>query len=240
MLELTIALALFVALHSIPAIPAIRARLIAAIGHRAYIVVYSIVSTAVLAWLFAAALRTDYIELWPPAAWQAWVTLVAAPLGIFLVLAGLMSRNPLSVSLRPASTGNTTSGAQKTPPPPGRIVAITRHPVLWGFLIWSLGHLVPNGDLRSLVLFGGFAAFSAGGLAIMERRARRKFGPQWPDIRRQSSVLPFAAALDGRTRLGIDAPMMIAATLTAAIVLRLLTGGHAWMVGADPLALAFS
>ena len=35
--------------------------------------------------------------------------------------------------------------------------------MLWGFAVWALGHLVANGDLRSLILFGGFALWYAGG-----------------------------------------------------------------------------
>ena len=34
------------------------------------------------------------------------------------------------------------------------IVTTTRHPVLWGFLIWAVAHLPPNGDVVSIVLFG--------------------------------------------------------------------------------------
>lgn len=52
MLELVAALSLFVALHSIPAAPAVRGRLIAAIGRPAYFGAYSVVSLLTLAWVF--------------------------------------------------------------------------------------------------------------------------------------------------------------------------------------------
>jgi len=228
MLDLAMAFALFIALHSIPAMPHIRRRLVAAVGHRAYLIAYSLVSIAVLGWLFKAALAIDYVEIWAPAPWQIWVTLIAAPIGLLLVVAGLLSRNPLSISLR--------SGPGDT----GAIVAITRHPVLWGFLLWALGHLVANGDVRSVVLFGGFAAFAAGGLFMLDRRARKTLGANWDVAARASSILPFRAILEGRAAVRADLPMAAAAVCTALISLWLLAGdGHVLLIGVDPLAMAF-
>ncbi len=228
MTELILAFALFLALHSIPARPAVRGKLISLLGHKAYIALYSVASVAVLAWLFHAALNTDYIELWAPAPWQAWITLVFAPMGIFLVLAGLFSPNPYSISFRRVGESE------------GAIVAVTRHPVLWGFLLWSLSHLAPNGDLRSLLVFGGFAVFSAGGFLLLERRARKRMGVQWAARSRRSSIIPFAILMNGKVKLRWDVPMTAASFLSFAIVAWLLAGGHAQLFAADPLVLALS
>jgi uncharacterized membrane protein len=43
---------------------------------------------------------------------------------------------------------------------PSRLRQLIRHPQLTGVLLWSLAHIVLNGDSRSLVLFGGMAAWS--------------------------------------------------------------------------------
>lgn len=221
MTQLLAALAAFVALHSVPALPALRARLIARLGRGPYLAFYSLASLLSLAWVFHAALAMDTVLLWGTAPWQGHLTLVAAPLGLFLVIAGLISPNPASITLR--------RGAR-----PGAIVAVSRHPVLWGFLAWALGHLAPNGDLGSLVLFGGLALFSAAGLAVLDRRARRRLGSDWPGFAAATSVLPFAAALGGRTRLSLDRPLLLAAALTALATWALLAGGHAALFGADP------
>jgi uncharacterized membrane protein len=223
--EVLLAFAFFLALHSIPALPAVRANLVGLVGHRAYISLYSIASVIALAWLFHAALQLDYVEIWAPAPWQAWVTLVLAPIGIFLVLAGLFSANPFSISFR------------KTRDNADAIVGVTRHPVLWGFLFWSLAHLAPNGDLRALILFGGLALFSALGFLMLERRARKRWGGRWEVLSSRSSVLPFAAILGGRAPLRLDAPIAAAVLLTVLITAWLLLGGHAVLFGADPLLL---
>lgn len=222
MTNLLIALGVFLALHSVPAIAPIRAGAIAVLGRRTYLGLYSLISVLVLAWVFQAALTTDYIPLWQPAGWQAKVTLVTAPIGVFLVLAGLASANPLSITLRQDAR-------------PGAITTVTRHPVLWGFLFWSLGHLVPNGDLRSLILFGGLALFTVSGFALLDRRARKRLAARWDQMSRASSLLPFAAALSGRNRLRVDGPLLLSALLAAAITAWLLLGGHVLLFGADPL-----
>jgi len=43
---------------------------------------------------------------------------------------------------------------------PGNFRRITRHPMLWSITLWSAGHLLANGDLASVLVFGGFGTFS--------------------------------------------------------------------------------
>lgn len=225
MTNLLIALTVFLALHSIPALPPVRAGAISLLGRRTYLMIYSLVSIVVLGWVFQAALATDYIPLWQPAGWQAKVTIVTAPLGLFLVLAGLASPNPMSVSIRPDVA-------------PGAITSVTRHPVMWGFLLWSVGHLVPNGDLRSLILFGGLSLFTLAGLLMLDRRARKRLGDDWAPMSRTHSMIPFAAILKGHNRLPIDRPMIVSAAIAVVVTWWLLAGGHAALFGADPLLAA--
>ena len=58
---------------------------------------------------------------------------------------------------------------------PTHIRAVLRHPMLLGLLVWALAHLAANGDLASVVLFGGFAAFAV--LAALSAAARGKNPP---------------------------------------------------------------
>lgn len=217
---LLIALLLFLALHSIPAIPPLRAGAVALLGRRTYLSLYSLVSLLSLGFLFHAGLNTPYVELWTPAGWQAAITLVLSPLGLFFVLAGLLSPNPLSITLRAGEA-------------PGAIVTITRHPVLWGFTLWSLGHVIVNGDLRSLVLFGGLGLFSVGGFFMLDRRARHRLGPAFAEMARHAPLIPFTGA-DNRLPKP-DAALVIAAVLAGLSTWALLAGGHAALFGADPL-----
>ncbi|WP_199562514.1 NnrU family protein [Pelagibacterium lacus] len=224
MLHLALALAVFLILHLIPVIPGMRDRMIERLGRPGYIALHSVLSTLTLIWLILATLWAPVVVLWPMAGWQAWVTIGLMPVALFLLVAGLISPNPLSLSLRPGAT-DTRSG----------IARITRHPVFWGALLWALSHIPPNGDLRSVLLFGSMAALAAAGFALGDRRARRKLGARWDALAATSSVIPFLAMAQGRTRLRIDLPMVIAALLAAGLSAWLLHGGHAALFGVDPL-----
>ncbi len=225
MIQFIAALALFLALHSVPAIPGIRQRLIAKLGRRPYLALYSLASLVCLFWVFHAAFGLDYVELWPPAAWQGWVTLIAAPIALFLLTAGLISPNPVSITFRKGEAR------------PGAIVAITRHPVLWGFILWAGSHVLANGDLRSLMLFGILGLFGALGIFTTERRSRRRLGDDWQEFAATTSIVPFVAIISGRARLQIDIPMLIGFLTAALITAWLLWGGHAVLFGVDPLVL---
>lgn len=45
-------------------------------------------------------------------------------------------------------------------PKKGRLLNGMRHPMLAGFSLWAVAHLLVNGDLASIVLFGGLLAWS--------------------------------------------------------------------------------
>jgi len=219
------AFVVFLLLHSIPAVPSIRSEIIARVGRPIYFAGYSMVSVVALAWLFSSALSLDYIPLWHVRPWHAVVTFILAPMGGFLVLAGLTSSNPLSVSIRSSEE-------------PGAVVQISRHPVLWGFALWALGHIAANGDLRSVLLFGGFALFSLAAIPMIENRAKRRLGERWQSLAANTSIVPLSGFLFARQQPVIDLPMSIAAAIATALTVWLLFGGgHALLFGADPVVI---
>ena len=59
--------------------------------------------------------------------------------------------------------------------PPGKIAAAAKHPMLAGVKIWAFAHLLVNGDVRSIALFGGLLAF-----AVIDRIALKKRGAPTP------------------------------------------------------------
>ena len=173
MLEFLLALLVFLAAHSIPARPALRSRFVALLGERTYLVLYSLLSIALLAWLISAAVRAPVIPLWPTALWSYHLALALMLPASWLLAGGLLSPNPLSVSL---------SRRPFEPRRPG-IVGLVRHPVMWGFALWALVHTLANGDLVSLIMFGGFLAFSLAGMKLVDRRRRRQLGTEWDRLR---------------------------------------------------------
>lgn len=50
-----------------------------------------------------------------------------------------------------------------------RVTRLTRHPQLIGFSLWAFAHLLVNGDLPSLVLFGGLLVWALVEIALINR-----------------------------------------------------------------------
>jgi uncharacterized membrane protein len=82
------------------------------------------------------------------------------------------------------------------------MVRITRHPFLWGVALWALVHLIVNGDLAGLILFGALLVLALGGTVSIDAKRRRAFGEQWTQFAAVTSCVPFAAIAAGRNRLG--------------------------------------
>ena len=49
----------------------------------------------------------------------------------------------------------------------GRARTWLRHPMLIGVLVWTIAHLMVNGDVASIVLFGGMALWSVASMVII-------------------------------------------------------------------------
>lgn len=167
MIQFFLAIGVFLAAHVLPAATGLRGVLIGKIGRPAYLATYSLVSLATIAWVVVAALAAPYIALWPPGPATALVPIVAMIPASILLAGGLWQPSPLSVSFR---------GGLPDPRRAG-LVAQFRHPVLWGFFLWAASHLVANGDVVGVILFGSLALFSLAGMKRMERRAQERLSP---------------------------------------------------------------
>ena len=167
--EYAAAWAVFLLTHAIPVRPPARPWLVARLGQAGFGLAYSLLSVAVLAWLIGAAARAPHVDLWPRAEWQNHVTLMAMVLACLMLALAVGRPNPFSFG-----------GAQNDrfdPDLPG-IVGLGRHPVLAALMLWSLGHVAPNGDLAHVLMFGGFAGFALLGMAMIDRRRRRELGAE--------------------------------------------------------------
>ncbi|MEO1549223.1 MAG: NnrU family protein [Pseudomonadota bacterium] len=83
----------------------------------------------------------------------------------------------------------------------GRARTWLRHPMLMGVLVWGLAHLLVNGDLASMILFGGLAAWSVGNMVLINRRegawVRPDPGPVAGDLRLLAITLVLYGVIGG-------------------------------------------
>ncbi len=217
--EFAAALVLFLLSHAVPVRPPVRPWLVARLGARGYFIAYSLLSLALLGWLIVAAARAPYVEVIPPAGWLRWVPVLVMPLACLLAVVGVAGGNPLSIG---------GIGKERFDPDRPGVLALTRHPLLLAILLWALAHLPANGDLAHVILFGLFAAFSALGMAAIDRRYRRALGEEtWASLARNTARLSLRGALQIR-----PAPGQIAA---AGLLYAVLIWLHPAIIGVSPL-----
>lgn len=152
MLALAVGLALFLGTHMLTTRRTLRAELIGRFGEQRFKGLYSLASLggfALLIYGFGAYRSAGYVDVWtPPRALAHLAFLLNLP--VFVLLAA-------------------------TYLPAGWIKAKTRHPMLLAIKCWALAHLLVNGDLGSMLLFGSFLAWAA--YARMSMRERGDEAP---------------------------------------------------------------
>ncbi len=147
-------LAIFLGVHLLPAMPPARLALVARWGDRRYRAVFSLASAAGLALIVAGyALSGDRVRIFDPLPIARTLAPYAMTLS-FILLAAANMRGHLRHRLR--------------------------HPMLLGVLVWSLVHLLANGDRAGTLLFGGFLAYALVDLASATGRgAVKSFDPMF-------------------------------------------------------------
>ncbi len=92
-----------------------------------------------------------------------------AGLGFALMVWGYGLARPSTLVFTPPSWGMHVTMALMLPAlilllaaygPYGYIKKKLKHPMLWGITLWSFGHLLANGEMNSLILFGSFLAYA--------------------------------------------------------------------------------
>jgi uncharacterized membrane protein len=222
-IELFAAMALFLVSHRIPAWIGVKDRLTIALGPRGYTAAFSAVSLLLLWWLIVAAGRAPFVPLWDPEPWHRWAVNIAMPLAAALAAFGVAAPNPFAFEGR--ATGF-------DPARPG-IAGVTRQPLLWALALWAGAHLLPNGDLAHVLLFGPFLLLALAGMPMVERRRRRALGDaEWSRLTARTGLVPLAALVAGRWRpRGLPPLLRLAIALGAWAVLWHL---HAPLIGVWP------
>jgi uncharacterized membrane protein len=185
MTNLVIATAAFLATHFVTSTP-LRPALVRAMGEWPYRGVYSLVAFVTLGWMIWAYVAAPRELLW--SGWRQ-ITSIVMPFAFVLIACGYW-RNPTMVG---------ADKLLKSDDPARGVIRITRHPIMWGVMLWAAAHMLARGDLKSLVFFGAFVALAAVGTLAMDRRKRSN--PDWPRFAAVTSHIPLVAIAQGRNRL---------------------------------------
>ncbi len=195
MMVLIVGLILFLGIHLLPTQPELRDGLRERIGAGPYRILFGALSFAGLVVIILGFHKLQINPgknpvLWDPPVWTRHIAVTLMLPAIILFVASLI---------------------------PSRIRTVTRHPMLIAIKIWALAHLLANGDLASLLLFGSFLAFAVfDRISLKQRAALSPPAPAKP-----------VSALN-------DVAVVVAG---AALYAWLLMGGHQWLIGVAPIPL---
>jgi uncharacterized membrane protein len=133
---LVVGLVAFIGAHVFVSLRGPRAAVIAHVGEGPYKGLMSLVSLAgliLVGYGFGQYRADGWIDVWSPPRWTYYVTQILMwPASIFVVAAYIR----------------------------GYIWRVLKHPMLVGVKTWAVAHLISNGDLGSIVLFGSFLAWA--------------------------------------------------------------------------------
>jgi uncharacterized membrane protein len=140
---LIIGIVVFLGLHLLPTVSGWREKLVGRLGENGYKALFSLLSVAGFVLLVYGFATAPVIQVWSPPGWTRWVAIVLMlPAFIFLVAAYV----------------------------PGQIKAKLTHPFLVSIKTWALAHLIANGDLASIILFGSFMVYAVYDRITLKRR----------------------------------------------------------------------
>jgi uncharacterized membrane protein len=193
MMVLVVGLILFLGVHLVPTSPELRNGLKERIGEVPYKAIFSLLS---LVGLVVIVLGYHKLQLhpgknpilWDPPTWTRHIAVALMLPAMILLVASVI---------------------------PSRIRTAVRHPMLIAIKTWAFAHLIANGDLGALLLFGSFLAF-----AVYDRISVKKRGAQGP----LGNATPSSAIND-----------VIVVVVGVALYAALLYGGHQWLIGVAPI-----
>lgn len=149
MIILVLGLVFFFAVHSVRIVADDwRTRFIADKGKMAWHGLYSVLSLAGLVLIIYGfgASRADPVFLWNPPLWTRHVAALLVLFAFFLLAAGFIPRNHLKAKLG--------------------------HPMFLGIKVWAFAHLIANGRLGDVLLFGSFLVWAIVGYSAARKRDR--------------------------------------------------------------------
>lgn len=180
--------ALFVGTHFLLSHP-LRAPLAGRIGERGFQIVYSVVAIATFVLMVRAyqAMPAE-LPLWEvgDALWAVASLLVLFASILFL---GSLIGNPALAA----------PGAEKAAAAPARgVFAITRHPMMWGFALWAVAHIMVVPTPGQILLALALVILALGGSLGQDSKKAKLMGAAWQDWRSRTAFVPFVGQVSGR------------------------------------------
>ena len=190
MLELVAANAAFVGTHFAMSHP-LRPAMTKALGERRFQSVYSIISLATFAWVYFAFKAAPPADLGGSGE-IGWIIATALTLPAMILFAeSVLGKNPAL----PTPTAEQDARAE-----PRGVFTITRQPMMWGFGLWALSHMVMFWSTRTMITAFAMGILAIVGAKMQDAKKRDLMGEAWHVWESNTSFWP---RLSGFAKAGV-------------------------------------
>lgn len=158
----------------------LRAPMVSRLGNAGFQIVYSLVSAAALAWIYFAFIDAPPSDMPPPGDVE-WVIATLLTLPAMVLFAGSLFGNPALP----------VPGAEKQArAAPRGVFTITRHPMMWGFALWALSHIVLHWSWRTTITAAAIGILALVGARLQDRKKEALMGEAWTVWESRTSYWP--------------------------------------------------
>ncbi len=177
----------FVGGHFVMSHP-LRPPLVRTLGERGFMGLHALVSLATFAWIVLAFLQIGPSgeTLWDGQTQTAWVSASLLTIMALVLIFGSLKGNPAL----PRLSAETAARAEAN-----GVLAVTRHPMMWGIAVWAIAHIIVSPSPRTLVTASAMAVLGLLGSHLQERRKRALLGEAWKGWEARTTFWPNWAAL---------------------------------------------
>lgn len=186
LLNLVAANAAFVGTHFAMSHP-LRAPLVKVLGDLGFQLAYTVVSIATLAWVYFAFKAAPPADL-PGSGDVGWAIATLLTIPAMVLFAGSLAGNP--------ALPTPQAEAQARAEPKG-VFKVTRHPMMWGFGLWALSHIVIHYSLRTTITAFAVGLLALVGAKLQDRKKEALMGDAWAEWESKTAYWPRWSALPG-------------------------------------------
>lgn len=161
----------------------LRAPLVARIGAKGFMALYSLIALATLAWVVIAfrAVGPGAVPLWDGKGEGLWAIGTVTMLVASVLLAGSFVRNPALPD--PRAESHAVAG-------PHGVFHTTRHPMMWSVALWAATHILLSPTPRQIVLAGAIGLLALVGAHLQDRKKEALMGAAWAAWAAQTCYWP--------------------------------------------------
>lgn len=164
----------------------LRRPLVAAVGDGPFLGIYSLVALATFAWMVLAFRAAPAGDLGAPTGEIGWAIATLLTLPALVLFLGSLRGNPALPN---------PGQAKPIERAPTGVYAVTRHPMMWGFALWAIAHIVLWWSARTLIVAGAVLFLALVGAHMQDRKKRALMGDSWAGWEARTSYWPRWGAL---------------------------------------------